>query len=132
MSELLRDSRPKILLRKSLGLVGSVRDPYIDGKVGKSRINVDRDIGPQQMILSLGYLAAGVIDFDGRFALECRLTHLAQLTGKPAMHGEVVVFLFNIDCGAKTGMCHRAVVTLEIVLKHRLPVSLSGPGIPTV
>ena len=132
MSEPLRHARPKILLREPFGLVGSVGHPHINGKVGKPRIDIDRDIRPQQVILGLCYLAARVIDLDRRFTFERRLTHLAQLTGKPAMHGEVVVFLLNIDCGAETGMCHGAVVTLEIVLKHRLPVRLGGPSVPTV
>ena len=92
MSELLRHARPKILLGESLGLVGSVRNPHINRKVGKPGIDVDRDIRPQQVILSLRYLAARVINFDGGFAFERRLAHLAQLAGEPAMHGEVDSF----------------------------------------
>src|SRR6202046_1407403 len=132
MSELLRHAWPKILLRESLGFVGSIRDPHVNRKVGEPRIDVDRDIRPQQMILSLRYLAACVIDFDGSLAFERRLTHLPQLTREPAMRGKDVVFLLDIDRGTETGMRHGTVVTLEIVLKHCLPIRLGGPGIPTV
>src|ERR1700678_2451177 len=70
VSKLRRYARCKVLFRESLRLVGAVRKPHINGKVGKPGIDIDGHVGPQQMVLSLRYLAARVINFDCSFALK--------------------------------------------------------------
>src|SRR6202453_748797 len=132
MGKLLGNTRRKVLLRDSLGLVGPIRKPYVDGKVGKPRIDIDGDIRKQQVILRLCYLAARVIDFDSGLAFQRRLAHLPQLAREPAMCSQVIVFLLNIDGGAETGMGYGAVVTLQVVFQHRLPVGAGVPGFSAV
>src|SRR5258707_276197 len=51
--ELLRDTGAEVLLRKALRAARPVRPPQVDREVRETRIDVDRHVGKQQVILGL-------------------------------------------------------------------------------
>src|ERR1700679_3002307 len=63
VSKLRRYARCKVLFRESLRLVGTVRSPHINGKVGKPGIDIDGGVRLQQGVLRLRYVVALVIIF---------------------------------------------------------------------
>src|SRR5262245_51999404 len=123
----LGDSRAEPVLGEAAGSLRTRGSPHVERQIGMAGIDAEGEIWPHVMVLRLCDRAAHVVGRLPAAALQRGAPHGRYLAREPAMRLQRIGVLVDVDHGAEPGVLDGAVVALQEVLDHYLPV---GGGLP--